>query len=95
MGPGYLDGDLGATRHLDMHCRNREHFNAHLVQQVEFLRTGDREVLAAVESIQSDEASHEEYARTQGGDNPAGFYLLLWRSITGATECAIWLSTRM
>jgi ubiquinone biosynthesis monooxygenase Coq7 len=68
--------------------------NAHLAHQVDFLRGSDQQVLAAVQSIQSDEALHEEYARERGG-NPAGFYGLLWRSITAATGCAIWLSTRL
>jgi len=68
--------------------------NTHLAHQVDFLRGGDQQVLAAVQSIQSDETTHEEYARERAGD-PAGPYRWLWRSITAATGSAIWLSTRL
>jgi demethoxyubiquinone hydroxylase (CLK1/Coq7/Cat5 family) len=65
-----------------------------LEHQVDFLRENGQEVLKAVQSIQSDEAMHEERARSHGG-NPSGIYLLLWRSIVSATACAIWLSTKL
>ncbi|QBB71316.1 demethoxyubiquinone hydroxylase family protein [Pseudolysobacter antarcticus] len=68
--------------------------NAHLEHQVEFLGERDEQVLFAVQSIRSDEASHEAHARAQGG-TPTGLYALLWRGIYGATSFAIWLSTNL
>jgi len=67
--------------------------NAHLEHQLVFLRT-DPEVLAAVQSIQADEQSHEAHAAQHGG-NPSGVYTILWSLVAGTTSFAIWLSTRL
>ena len=68
--------------------------NAHLEHQLAFLQQCDLEVLAAVQSIQKDEESHEAYASAHGG-RPSGVYAILWWSVAGATSFAIWLSTHL
>ncbi|MEO8670578.1 MAG: demethoxyubiquinone hydroxylase family protein [Tahibacter sp.] len=68
--------------------------SAHLAHQVEFLRASDYDVLAAVQTIQLDEESHEQYASRNGGEATGPYVLLSW-VIAGATSFAIWLSTKL
>ena len=66
----------------------------HLVEQIEYLKGKDTEVLEAVLAIKTDEEAHRDHANSQVAKIPFYLYPIKW-VITGATEFAIWLSSKL